>query len=325
MNELLQFIEKIDWEKNDIEKNTNIDPAHPFARVFDAIALVKWELDDLISERTRTGEELKQAKEKAEMANLAKSEFLANMSHELRTPLNHIIGFTELVVDKTFGDLNEVQEEYLNDVHHSSKHLLSLINDILDLSKVETGKQELELTEVNLEEMLENSLIMIKEKTMKHGIQLSTEIEDLPEIIRADDRKLKQVMYNLLSNAVKFTPDGGEIRLTADLTDDSSLIALSRRMVGSEGNLTAMSHEGNAPEKLVRISVADSGIGINQEDMERIFNPFEQGENSASRKYQGTGLGLSLTKSFVELHGGEIWAESDGEGKGSMFHFVIPI
>jgi len=128
VNDLLQFIEKIDWEKNDIEQNTNMDPAHPFARVFDAMALVKWELDDLLAERTRTGEELKQAKEKAESANLAKSEFLANMSHELRTPLNHIIGFTELVVDKTFGELNEVQEEYLNDVHHSSKHLLSLMS-----------------------------------------------------------------------------------------------------------------------------------------------------------------------------------------------------
>ena len=208
------------------------------------MALVKWELDDLISEKMRTGEELKQAKERAESANLAKSEFLANMSHELRTPLNHIIGFTELVVDKTFGDLNEVQEEYLNDVHHSSKHLLSLINDILDLSKVETGKQELELTEVNLKEILENSLIMIKEKAMKHGIQLSTDIDGIPQTIEVDERKLKQIMYNLLSNAVKFTADGGKIHLDADLADDSSLIALSKSMVGSEENLTAMSHEG---------------------------------------------------------------------------------
>jgi len=198
------------------------------------------------------------------------------------------------------------------------------LNDILDLSKVETGKQELELTEVNLQEMLENSLIMIKEKAMKHGIQLSTDIKDFPEIIRADERKLKQVMYNLLSNAVKFTAEGGKIRLTADLADGSSLIALSQGMVGSGENLPAMSDEVNASEIFVRISVTDSGIGIKQEDLERIFHPFEQGENSASRKYQGTGLGLSLTKSFVELHGGKIWAESEGEGRGSRFSFILP-
>jgi signal transduction histidine kinase len=324
-NELLKFIENIDWQNNDLEQNTNIDPAHPFARVFDALAMVKWELDDLISERTRTGEKLKKAKERAEAANLAKSEFLANMSHELRTPLNHIIGFTELLIDKTFGDLNEVQEEYLNDVHHSSKHLLSLINDILDLSKVETGKQKLELTDTNLKEVLENSLNMIMEKAMKHGIRLSVEIDDIPEIIRVDQRKFRQIMYNLLANAVKFTDDGGKIHLSADLVDGSWLKALRKSAVGSEENPAEMSHGGKVTEKFVRICVTDSGIGVEQDDLERIFNPFEQGENSASRRYQGTGLGLSLTKKIVELHGGKIWAESDGEGKGSTFHFVIPI
>ena len=164
---------------------------------------------------------LKMALGKARESDRMKSEFLANMSHELRTPLNHIIGFTELVADKKFGDLNEVQEEYLNDALHSSKHLLSLINDVLDLSKVDAGKLELQLSDVNLKMILENSCIMIKEKVMKHRIQLSTQIDGIPETITADERRLKQILYNLLSNAVKFTPDGGEIRLTADLAGSS--------------------------------------------------------------------------------------------------------
>ncbi|MDY6971148.1 MAG: histidine kinase dimerization/phospho-acceptor domain-containing protein, partial [Thermodesulfobacteriota bacterium] len=172
--------------------------------------------------------ELKKAKEVAEAASLAKSDFLANMSHELRTPLNHIIGFTELVVDQNFGDLNELQKEYLNDVLHSSRHLLSLINDILDLSKVEAGKLDLDLTDINLAMILTNSLIMIKEKAMKHGIRLSTHIDGVPETIRADERKLKQILYNLLSNAVKFSPDGGEICLRADISDGASLMAYCR-------------------------------------------------------------------------------------------------
>ena len=237
----------------------------------------------------------------AEDANKAKSDFLANMSHELRTPLNHIIGFTELVVEKNFGDLNEIQEEYLGDVLTSSQHLLSLINDILDLSKVEAGKLELEPIDVNLKIILENSLIMIKEKAMKHNIHLSTDINDIPEIIEVDERKIKQILYNLLSNAVKFTPEGGKIHLAAKK--------------GLE--------EGT--KDCVEISVTDSGIGLKPEDHERIFGHFEQVESSTSRKFQGTGLGLSLTRQLVALHGGRIWVESEGEGKGSTFRLVIPI
>jgi len=271
-----------------------------------------------VTEQMRAEKALKGAKRTAEAANLAKSEFLANMSHELRTPLNHIIGFTELVVDKNFGEINEVQQEYLGDALHSSRHLLSLINDILDLSKVEAEKLEVEPTVVNPKELLENSLMMIKEKAMKHGIQLSTDIDGIPATIRADERKLKQIMYNLLSNAVKFTPDGGEIRLTADLADSSKKEA-------SDQEIRAISYELKASQKFIRISVTDTGIGLNQEDLELIFNPFEQVESSTNRRFQGTGLGLSLTRSLVELHGGRIWVESEGEGEGSTFSLILPI
>ncbi len=247
-------------------------------------------------------QERKNAQKKAEVANLAKSEFLANMSHELRTPLNHIIGFTELVLDKHLGDLNEMQEEYLEDVLYSSNHLLSLINDILDLSKVEAGKLKLEAEDINLKTVLKNSLAMIKEKVMKQEIQLLTDIsKDIPETISADGRKIKQILYNLLSNAVKFTPQGGEILLVSKMVKE------------------------NDTEDFIEISLTDSGIGLKTEHQEKIFGHFEQVENSASRKFQGTGLGLALTRQLVELHGGRIWAESPGEGKGSTFRFVFPI
>jgi signal transduction histidine kinase len=204
-----------------------------------------------------------------------------------------------------------------------------LINDILDLSKVEAGKFVLEPTEVDTESLLENSLIMFKEKTLKHGIQLSLNGGHVPDTIIADERKLKQILYNLLSNAVKFTPDGGEIRLSARLVD---CVVRSGLRWGDAEDLhivevasEAARPSGSETKRCAHFSVSDSGIGIKEEDRERIFGAFEQADGSTGRRYQGTGLGLSLTRKFVELHGGKIWVESGGEGKGSTFHFIIPL
>lgn len=269
----------------------------------------------------RQNAELKLAINRARESDRMKSEFLANMSHELRTPLNHIIGFTELVVDKNCGDLNETQEEYLNDVLGSSKHLLSLINDILDLAKVEAGKLQLEPSDVNLQMIIENSLCMIKDKAMQHGIQLSMDMDSIPETIKADERKLKQIMYNLFSNAMKFTPDGGSITLAAKMQTEYSVPEHKNPDEQTNTLYPIPSFDRN----FIEISVNDTGIGLKPEDLERIFDAFEQVESSKSRKYQGTGLGLSLTKRLVELHGGRIWAESEGENKGSTFLFIIPV
>ena len=262
-----------------------------------------------VNQRKHAQQKLHQARKAAEVASRAKSEFLANMSHELRTPLNHIIGFTEIVMDERIGPVNKKQHDYLNNVHQSSQHLLSLINDILDLSKVEAGKLELTLSHVDLSAFLENSLLMVKEKAIKHGLSMSTDIDGVKDLIKADERMLKQIIYNLLSNAVKFTPDGGSIVVRARTCEITRQKNESSVYNGQPG---------------VKISVIDTGVGLKPEDIDRIFYPFEQVDGTASRRFQGTGLGLSLTKRLVELHGGRLWAQSKGEGKGSTFCFVIP-
>ncbi|MBF0497240.1 MAG: GAF domain-containing protein [Deltaproteobacteria bacterium] len=256
--------------------------------------------------------ELLRQKQQVEAANKAKSAFLAGMSHELRTPLNAIIGFSEVLLDKYFGELTPKQEEFIGDVLASGNHLLSLINDILDLSKVEAGKMDLEITDFSLRELLEHSLVLVKEKAFKHGISLRLDLDDqISELIRADERKIKQVLYNLLSNAVKFTPDGGCVILGARLRNNNSSILPEK--------------EGDQFQPKIEISVTDTGIGLDQVDLGRIFDEFYQIQHGLVSKTPGTGLGLPLSRGFVELQGGKIWAESAGLGQGAKFSFTLPL
>jgi signal transduction histidine kinase len=229
-----------------------------------------------------------------EAASRHKSEFLANMSHELRTPLNAIIGFSEVLVDRMFGELNPKQDEYLKDIYASGQHLLSLINDILDLSKIEAGRMELEATDFDLPSAIDNALTLVRERATRRGITLARTIDEHLGSLRGDERKVKQVLLNLLSNALKFTPEGGRIDVSARV------------------------HDGVA-----EVSVADTGVGIAPEDQEAVFEEFRQ-VGAADRKVEGTGLGLALSRKFIELHGGRIWVESE-VGKGSTFTFTLPV
>jgi signal transduction histidine kinase len=252
------------------------------------------ELGALAENLNRMSAELERLYGQLESASRHKSEFLANMSHELRTPLNAVIGFSEVLNERMFGELNEKQAEYVRDIHSSGKHLLLLINEILDLSKIEAGRMELELSEFSLPAMLESAITLVRERALRHSIALNLEIDTALDMVRGDERKLKQVMLNLLSNAVKFTPDAGAIRVSA------------RSSVGA-----------------IEVSVADTGVGISPEDQGLVFEEFRQVGGDSARKAEGTGLGLALARKFVELHGGTMCLES-AVGRGSTFTFTLP-
>lgn len=250
-------------------------------------------MEDAVETIARLTTELNITNKQLQEATEAKSRFLANMSHELRTPLNSIIGFSEILLEKTFGELNEKQTKYINNIYTSGKHLLTLINDILDLSKVEAGKIELHIEEISLKEILSECETLVKTLASKKNLLLEFKIEDI-STIKTDPTRFKQIMYNLLSNAIKFTPEGGRVNVDAKPID-----------------------------KMVQISVTDTGIGIDKENYQKVFEEFEQIDSAYSRQYAGTGLGLPLTKKLIELHGGKIWLESELE-KGSTFTFTIP-
>jgi GAF domain-containing protein len=237
--------------------------------------------------------EIEDKSRQLEVASQHKSEFLASMSHELRTPLNAILGFSEVLADGMFGEVNDKQAEYLRDILESGRHLLSLINDILDLSKIEAGRMELEPTDFDLPSAIDSSLTLVRERAGRRGIALDRQIDERVGMILGDERKVKQVVLNLLSNAIKFTPDGGRIDVRA-------------AVIGG----------------FVEVSVADTGVGIAPEDQERVFEEFRQ-VGTADRKVEGTGLGLALSRKFVELHGGQIWVKSQID-LGSTFTFTLP-
>lgn len=249
-------------------------------------------LEKKVQERTV---ELEESNRELEKANRLKSEFLANISHELRTPLNSIIGFSEVLLDGLYGDISEKQEKYLGNIHKSGKHLLELINSILDLSKIEAGRMEFHPEEISFRHSVKEVENVLRPLAMKKGVKLSFVIEDSLDKIVADRLKFKQILYNLLGNAIKFTPDKGSVEL-----------------------------EAKKENELITVIIKDSGIGIKEEELDLIFESFRQADGSHSRDFEGTGLGLTLTRKFVDMHGGQIRAESV-EGEGSSFIFTLPL
>ncbi len=296
-----------DYEKEDLESLNSV------ARYIAPILKAFLDRIEYEKKQNKTLEDLKRAKEQAEAANIAKSKFLTNMSHELRTPLTSIIGFAEVLIDQHFGDLNPKQEKFAGNIATSGEHLLSLINDILDLSKVEAGRMEIELSRVNIHNLLQRSMDIVKKDAEKKKVKLDlTASKRLGEVeVWLDRVKFKQIMYNLLSNAVKFTDSGGQISVFAEFVSGSQ-VPFSKEV-------------RKKYSRFIKVSVADSGVGIALEDIEKIFDEFYQVKGGIIGKTPGTGLGLPLTKSYVEMQDGKIWTESSGAGHGSLFVFVLPL
>lgn len=252
-------------------------------------------LKSLASQLSQRNAEIEQKNTQLAQVSQMKSKFLAAMSHELRTPLNAIIGFSEVLEARMFGELNDKQAEYARDIHDAGRHLLALINDILDLSKVEAGRMELELAEFDLPQLLESAALLVRERAQAHGMSLEINVDESLDGIVGDERRLKQVLVNLLGNAVKFTPDGGRIELSAVPTGDT-----------------------------VKITVSDTGPGIALEDQKTIFEEFRQISDNTSQNQEGLGLGLALSKRFVDMHHGTIRVQSE-PGRGSTFTVTLPL
>jgi signal transduction histidine kinase len=248
-----------------------------------------------ITERKEAESEIINAKIEAEAASRTKSEFLTTISHELRTPLNAIIGYSDMLIEEDFGKINDKQKRFSQHIHNSGKHLLELINDILDISKIESGKLELLYEDFILKDLMENVENIVKPLAIKKQIDLCFPADYEILSIKADRVKFKQILYNIMNNAVKFTPEKGTVVVSTKI-------------------------KGNNLE----VSVKDNGIGISEESQKHLFTPFYQADSSCSREYQGTGLGLSLVRKLVNLHGGKVTVESV-LGKGSTFTITIPI
>jgi PAS domain S-box-containing protein len=272
-----------------------------------------------MTELKRFEDTLQQTNLELAEASRMKSEFLANMSHELRTPLNAIIGFSELLKDGLVGSLSDQQRRFISDIYSSGNHLLSLINDILDLSKVEAGKMELDLEPVPVASLFTNSLSIIREKAAERRIHLELHVESGLGDIQVDIRKVKQILYNLLSNAVKFTDDGGNVVVNAARVSHSNVGQHAGPWAGR-----SFAHADNGSTEFLRISVTDDGVGISEAGLQRLFQPFTQIDSGLARKFEGTGLGLAMVKLLAELHGGAVAMQS-AEGAGSIFTVWLPM
>jgi PAS domain S-box-containing protein len=272
-----------------------------------------------VTERKRFERALEDKNIELERASRMKSEFLATMSHELRTPLNAIIGFSEALKDGLMGETTEVQHESIDDIFTSGQHLLSLINDILDLSKVEAGMMALELEEVDLRTLLSNSLTIVKERAAGQGIGLELDIGDDLDVVLLDVRKTKQIVYNLLSNAVKFSANGGPVQLRARRVQRATV----GKMPG-DWPVHGFALADNEHRDFIKISVSDHGIGISEQNMTRLFHAFSQIDSSLARKFEGTGLGLAMVKQLAELQGGAV-AVASLERAGSRFAVWLPL